>query len=560
MGFCTYCENESVDEEFCDICGKKITEDNFTTESFNDYTETTIECVVKKSTMKKNDRLTWESDLIKTPLEVVPYETSNDEYNLLYFLKDESVSLKSYIEQNYLNQDDLVIVIVRVYRIIKEINNQNLLLGSFDISDLWLKGDNLNTLYLKQSRKFLSTPQDLKDYEFGEIEGLGLISIGEDKLDFRSDITLLGRLYIALATDMKFPTEDYFHERYIAYNLTLFSNIADCDLHTWIGRTVTMNTEEKYQTLEDCIDDFEYLIQSRYINQSENKIGEFEIAAGTHIGIGKDLKMKNTPQEMRNEDSILVKEVLCSDSEEEVHKTLLLVADGISTSSIGTGYEASNIVKDVAEKLWDEKYTYINNITDVQKFVDDVINLSNEKIWEYAYERKGSKAVEQTIMASTLSIAININDRLYYASVGDSPMFLFRGDYVSPLNHEDNRGNEALLNGCDWNRFTKMDNTSSLTNFIGGYNCYKEKEDIIFPIVSEINLTKNEYLLLCSDGLTDYIGTKTSLDSNWATDKKLKEIIYKNSHSSLNEIVNELISTANHHGGGDNISVILMKK
>ena len=556
MAFCIYCEDESMDEDFCDMCGRKLSESNDEVlEDFNDYVETTIECIVKRSTMNKNQRFISESGLISVPVEVIPYK---DNYNLLYFVKDESISLKDYMQKEYLDHEDLVTIIVRVYRMIKEINGQGFVLGSLDISDLWLKGDNLSTLYLRQSRRFLKNITDLVDYEFGEVSGIGVVGLNKEELDQGSDISLLGRLYMSLATDMKFRVDDYFHERYIGYNLGMFSDIAEKDLHPWINRTVNANADIRYKTLEECMDDFEYLLQSRYLESQDDGI-ELDLCASTHVGIGKNLKMKDYPEEVRNEDSILVSEKLCYEGDKSSNKALLLVADGISTSTIGTGYEASNIIKSVAENLWDEEYTNIKDSKDVQGFVNEIINKSNKEIRNYVYEREGHYCTNRVVMGSTLSIAIRIDRNLYYASVGDSPMLLVRKDYVVPLNYQDNRGNEELVNGCSWERFTEMDGSSSLTNFVGGSNYNKEKEEIIYPKVSEISLMKDEYILLCSDGLTDYIEPGTGLDIGWSTDEKLKELIYQDEDLSIVDIVDNLISTANYYGGGDNISVILAK-
>lgn len=556
MAFCIYCEDESMDDDFCDMCGRKLSESNDEVlEDFNDYVETTIECIVKRSTMNKNQRFISESGLISVPVEVIPYK---DNYNLLYFVKDESISLKDYMQKEYLDHEDLVTIIVRVYRMIKEINGQGFVLGSLDISDLWLKGDNLSTLYLRQSRRFLKNITDLVDYEFGEVSGIGVVGLNKEELDQGSDISLLGRLYMSLATDMKFRVDDYFHERYIGYNLGMFSDIAEKDLHPWINRTVNANADIRYKTLEECMDDFEYLLQSRYLESQDDGI-ELDLCASTHVGIGKNLKMKDYPEEVRNEDSILVSEKLCYEGDKSSNKALLLVADGISTSTIGTGYEASNIIKSVAENLWDEEYTNIKDSKDVQGFVNEIINKSNQEIRNYVYEREGYYCTNRVVMGSTLSIAIRIDRNLYYASVGDSPMLLVRKDYVVPLNYQDNRGNEELVNGCSWERFTEMDGSSSLTNFVGGSNYNKEKEEIIYPKVSEISLMKDEYILLCSDGLTDYIEPGTGLDIGWSTDEKLKELIYQDGDLSIVDIVDNLISTANYYGGGDNISVILAK-
>ena len=62
-----------------------------------------------------------------------------------------------------------------------------------------------------------------------------------------------------------------------------------------------------------------------------------------------------------------------------------------------------------------------------------------------------------------------------------------------------------------------------------------------------LTLSADEYLLLCSDGLT-----------NFCTDEKIVEIVNKTG-VSIEEKTENLIKAANNSGGGDNITAILIK-
>ena len=62
----------------------------------------------------------------------------------------------------------------------------------------------------------------------------------------------------------------------------------------------------------------------------------------------------------------------------------------------------------------------------------------------------------------------------------------------------------------------------------------------------EYDLGENEYLMLCSDGL-----------SNFISKKEMKDIFTRSKTERLAEV---LVERANKNGGGDNITVVLVKK
>lgn len=103
-----------------------------------------------------------------------------------------------------------------------------------------------------------------------------------------------------------------------------------------------------------------------------------------------------------------------------------------------------------------------------------------------------------------------------------------------------------------------------LTKYLG----MKNKEDLLADLnIQEFHLKKNDYLLMCSDGLTNMLDdheicrTIVTENDKWMS----KQII---GHSSelhgedprLKHICNSLIHKANENGGTDNITVILIQK
>jgi protein phosphatase len=68
----------------------------------------------------------------------------------------------------------------------------------------------------------------------------------------------------------------------------------------------------------------------------------------------------------------------------------------------------------------------------------------------------------------------------------------------------------------------------------------------IVPSIQEINLEEGEFLLLCTDGLTDML-----------TDEEILSII--NEHGEdIEKTVQSLVDRANEKGGKDNITVVLL--
>ena len=68
-----------------------------------------------------------------------------------------------------------------------------------------------------------------------------------------------------------------------------------------------------------------------------------------------------------------------------------------------------------------------------------------------------------------------------------------------------------------------------------------------------------EIIIICSDGVTDYINKSYYNDDLWKVTESLERIIKENKQKSLEVLNNKIITEANLNGGGDNITIITSK-
>ena len=190
---------------------------------------------------------------------------------------------------------------------------------------------------------------------------------------------------------------------------------------------------------------------------------------------------------------------------------------------------------------------------------------NNQKKKDYSY-RIGRTYEDflksKGIMSTTISAGIIINNKLYYISLGDTPMYVFSNDNnLTILNNEDNLGKRALTHYMSLDKYNDISSKSSLTKYIGGVSYINDKYEpkIQSFKLQEFNLLNEDILLICSDGLTDYIDTAMRDDDPWSADMTLREILIKEKGRSLKQINEILVNRANELGGGDNITSILLK-
>lgn len=143
-------------------------------------------------------------------------------------------------------------------------------------------------------------------------------------------------------------------------------------------------------------------------------------------------------------------------------------------------------------------------------------------------------------MGTTLVAATVEDSTLYVANVGDSRLYLLRDQTITQVTRDHSYVEELVALG-------KMER---------GSQEYLEKKNIITRAIGanpeimvdffEIELEDGDYVLLCSDGL-----------SNMLSEDEILNIVLEN--DSLQTKVESLIFSANARGGKDNIAIVIVE-
>lgn len=217
---------------------------------------------------------------------------------------------------------------------------------------------------------------------------------------------------------------------------------------------------------------------------------------------------------------------------------IAVLADGMGGHKAGE-VAAHMAVKLVLEKL--RKFVLQENsvsITGSQllEFVSNTISSSNTEIYSFQEAEEASKGMGTTIVATVV-----IGSQVYVGHVGDSRLYLFRSRTLQRLTKDHSLVQNLIDRGFYTEREARSANVGHIVTRALGTRPEVEVE------VNEEQLKAYDLLLLCSDGLTDMV-------SDW----QIAEIIDENV-ADLEVAAKKLIALANHYGGKDNISVILMQ-
>lgn len=174
----------------------------------------------------------------------------------------------------------------------------------------------------------------------------------------------------------------------------------------------------------------------------------------------------------------------------------------------------------------------------------------NQSIYNASLSDQGRKG-----MGATCACAWVIDDKLYTANLGDSRIYLLRGDRIIQLTTDHTWMQEAIDAGIiDEDLGNVHPNAHVIRRYLGSIKppqpdfrlWFFEGESDTDALENQgLRLLPDDVVLVCSDGLTDLVADDEIADL--AQTKPFKEL------------PNILIDLANARGGHDNITVILMK-
>lgn len=202
----------------------------------------------------------------------------------------------------------------------------------------------------------------------------------------------------------------------------------------------------------------------------------------------------------------------------------------------GMGGEAGgNIASALAVKVISEKITsaYNEKMRDasIKNLLDSAICAANIEVYDMAYSRPDLQGMGTTV------VAVIVRDKTaFIAHAGDSRAYIVSGETIQQITTD----HSLVQNMVDRGEITAEQaqhhpKKNLITRAVG----VEKRIDIDF---SEIDLNDNETLILCTDGLSNFVKNKEMIDD-------IKDGQYY-------AFADRLVKRANKNGGGDNITVV----
>ncbi len=210
-----------------------------------------------------------------------------------------------------------------------------------------------------------------------------------------------------------------------------------------------------------------------------------------------------------------------------------VVCDGMGGANGGSTASATAVEK-ISEHIT-SNYRPDYNEDDIKRLLADASSIANNAIFEMS-----SKVNELSGMGTTLVAVLARDDKLYIIHAGDSRACLITGGSLIQLTQ-------------DHSIVQEMVNSGELTPEEARVH---PKKNIITRALGvepriRLDFTVSDFpeysmLLICTDGLTNYI-----------TSERIVELSDK---LSGDELADAFVAEANEHGGGDNITVVIINR
>ncbi|MGZ5286484.1 MAG: Stp1/IreP family PP2C-type Ser/Thr phosphatase [Flavisolibacter sp.] len=209
--------------------------------------------------------------------------------------------------------------------------------------------------------------------------------------------------------------------------------------------------------------------------------------------------------------------------------SILLVADGMG------GHQAGEVASQMAAQIISHEYYKQNG--SIEKSLEKAFETANREIFELASKSKAHKG-----MGTTCTALVIFEKAIYYAHAGDSRAYILKQDGISQITQDHTYVNELVNRGeITAEAAATHPERNILTNAMGTKPTIRVDTGRY-----EKNFEETDRLLLCSDGLYDYI-----------KDSEMGELL---SGGALPDIANNMVALAKKRGGHDNITVVLAER
>lgn len=210
---------------------------------------------------------------------------------------------------------------------------------------------------------------------------------------------------------------------------------------------------------------------------------------------------------------------------------LFTVCDGMG------GANGGNIASEIACGVYTEKVKENFSIDTDENIIRSAITSANTAVYEVASTSDELKGMGTTLV----SVLIRADGQITAANVGDSRLYGITKDGIKQITRDHSYVQYLVDMGqITLNEAKKASIRNIIIRSIGN-------EAQTTPDFFTLNISEYEYLLLCSDGLSNCVSNELIL-------KTVNEL-----GCNTEECAEELIKLANEGGGNDNITALVIK-
>jgi protein phosphatase len=210
---------------------------------------------------------------------------------------------------------------------------------------------------------------------------------------------------------------------------------------------------------------------------------------------------------------------------------LAVIADGMG------GHKAGDIASQEALKVIKEAWVqFEENIESIKEWLQNVLRDTNKHIFQFSQENPETRGMGTTIVA-----ALGTNSEITVAHIGDSRCYLFSNGELKRVTDDHSLVQELVKSGQITEDEAEIHPRRNMIMKAVGTDATVEAE------LNKITWEMGDFLLLCSDGLSDKVSFK-----------RIQEAL-NNPEDSITDKVERLITWAKDAGGEDNITAILIQ-
>lgn len=220
--------------------------------------------------------------------------------------------------------------------------------------------------------------------------------------------------------------------------------------------------------------------------------------------------------------------VFCEENSIGGLPNLFIVADGMG------GHNAGDYASRFSVEVFTERIR-TNQLKTPIGMISDALQYTNDLLLEEANAKNDLQGMGTTFVVATI-----IESVLYVANVGDSRLYVLR-EGIKQITEDHSLVEEMVKTGeIDRKDVRFHPNKNIITRALGAGSA-------VTPDYFEVELTKGDIVLMCSDGLTNMMDDKDIMD------------IVQAYPEDLEMMAGTLVQKANENGGKDNISIVLVK-